>query len=178
MGEDEDESKQALQESGDWERCQTELDIVEDMWDTLCRVANFDYVHDVETFVIEADIGYAGQFDLLYEDQQYNETVLADLKTSKFTYEKHLIQLAAYQMALPMSVDRLEVLRVNPDKEEWHIFPHTAWDQSVRDLQNEFIRLRDKLERQHLKSIVETVQDYDDTGAEPDGVMFEEINLA
>jgi len=176
---DEEESKQSLKRVGKWERCQRELEYLKSMWELCKQVANFDYIHDVETFVVDTDIGYAGQFDLLYEDQQTGETVLADLKTSKDVYDKHLIQLSAYEMAVPMNIDRLEVIRLNPERRDWRIFPDTEWPDDPSDLQSEFIRLRAELERTHLKTIVETVQGHDSTGSDemPEGVMYEPVSV-
>jgi len=174
-GKDEEESVEALKESGEWERCQNDLETVREMWDLVRRIANFDYVHDVETFVVETDVEYAGQFDLLYQDQQSGETVLADLKTSKFVYEKHLLQLVAYRMAVPMNIDRMEVIRINPDREDWRILPDSEWESDPDELLSEFIRLRGVLEREHLKTIVETVKEYDDQDEMPEGVMYEPV---
>lgn len=175
-GKDERESKQQLQDSDNWERCQEEVDEILTMWESVKLLNNFDYVHDVETLVCNTQIGYAGQFDLLYEDQQTNETVLADLKTSKAAYDKHLLQLCAYKMAVPLSIDRLEVIRVNPEQSDWRVLPHTEWEYETEMLSERFIELRDELERKQLRTIVETIQDIhsdESDSVDEDGVMYE-----
>lgn len=169
-GDDEDESVADLKANGDWERFQDDLDWVKEAWEMIKLVTNFDTVLDVETFVANTDIGYAGQFDLLYQDEEANETVLADIKTSKGCYEKHLIQLAAYSMAVPLSIDRMEVIRMNPDQKDWEVFSSHDWNDNREDLETEFIRLRGELEQKKLKTIVETIKDADQT---EEGVMYE-----
>ncbi len=180
-GKDEDASRAGLKERGEWKRCQDDLAVLDSMW-TLCKeVMPIGYIHDVETFVIETDIGYGGQFDLLYEDTDSGETVLADLKTSKGVYEKHLMQLSAYRMAVPINVDRMEVIRLNPEREDWRVFPDTEWTQCPSDLAAEFINLRAELERTHLKTIIETVQEHDGASSDElqsrEGVMYEPVSF-
>lgn len=170
-GKDERQSVQALQRSNEWERCQADIDTTLDMWNNrIMQYAHFDYVHDVETLVCNTDIGYAGQFDLCYEDHETGETVLADLKTSKAVYDKHLLQLAAYSAAVPMSIDRMEVIRVSPDFEDWRVLPHTQWDEDPEDLLSHFIKLRGELEKQQLETIIQQAKG---SGDEEEGVMYE-----
>lgn len=171
-GDDERESVSELQRNGEYERYQDDLEWVEDAWEMIKTVANFDTVLDVETYVANEDIGYAGQFDLLYHDEQADETVLADLKTSKYVYEKHQLQLSAYEMAVPMSIDRMEVIRLNPDKKDWEINSSHNWDTPIDELQSEFIKLRGQLEQEKLKTIVDTIGSFD---KEDDGIMYEEM---
>jgi len=135
-------------------------------------LSHIDTVVDVETFVTNTDIGYAGQFDLLYHDASTDETVLADLKTSKACYEKHLLQLTAYKHAVPMAIDRMEVIRMNPDNRDWEVFSDDEWDEDEDELFSEFCRLRGELEQQKLHTIIDTIQDAD---ASDDGVLREEM---
>jgi hypothetical protein len=112
---------------------------------------------DVELFVMNTDIGYAGQFDLLYADD--GDVVLADIKTSKRVYDKHLLQLTAYSYAVDVVVDRMEVLRLNPDGETWEVSRSDEWIESRSDLYAEFCELRERLaddEITRLKDKVET----------------------
>jgi len=141
-------------------------------WDILSTVVNFDQVIDVETNVINTDVGYAGQFDLLYQDFERDETVLADVKTSRACYEKHLLQLSAYKNAVPLSIDRMEVLRLNPDQRDWEVFESHDWDEDEDDLFAEFCRLRGELEQQKLHTIIDTIQD---SSVEEEGVVREEM---
>ena len=62
--------------------------------------------------------GFAGRFDLLYH--QDGKLVLGDLKTSARVQPTHLVQLAAYRMALAecgyeYPIDRMEVIWAKPD---------------------------------------------------------------
>ena len=181
-GEDEDQSEEELKENGEWDRFSSELEWVDGTWELIKSVLNlppqpedqedpsYNTVLDVETYVANKNIGYAGQFDLLYHDKETNETVLADLKTSKNVYEKHQLQLAAYRMAVPISIDRMEVIRMNPDKRDWEISSSHTWKTEIEDLEDEFIQLRAKLEEEKLKTIVETM---DDMSKEDEGIMYE-----
>jgi hypothetical protein len=54
----------------------------------------------IEQYVINEEIGYAGQFDLLYLSKD-NELVLTDLKTASNIHDDFRIQLSAYYNALP-----------------------------------------------------------------------------
>lgn len=181
-GEDEAESETELKENGEWERFTGELEWVEDSWELIKQILNlpptpehqqdesYNTVLDVETYVANTNIGYAGQFDLLYHDIETNETVLGDLKTSKNVYEKHQLQLAAYRMAVPISIDRMEVIRMNPDRKDWEISSSHTWTTPISDLEDEFIELRAKLEEEKLKTIVDTM---DDMSKEDEGIMYE-----
>jgi len=169
-GKDEEESVWELKRVDKLERSREELQWLASTWETIALVANFDTVIDVETLVCNTDVGYAGQFDLLYHDEHADETVLADIKTSKAVYEKHLLQLVAYRMAVPMSIDRMEVIRMNPEKQDWELFDDSQWDADPADLETEFIRLRGELEQQGLKTIIETAKNVE---GDVDGVMYE-----
>lgn len=171
-GKDEEESEAALKENGEYDRFARELEWVDDAWGLMTTIMNIDDVIDAETFVINTDIGYAGQFDLLYYDAEADDVVLADIKTSSNVYEKHLIQLVAYSMAVPVSVDRMEVLRLNPDSRDWEIHSSNDWEVDPDELADEFVHLRQKLEQEKLSSILGTIKDAD---ADTDGVMYEPV---
>lgn len=181
-GEDEQQSEDELKENGEYERFEEEFEWVEDTWEMIKKVANFprdgvsddetNTILDIETFTFNTDIGYAGQFDLLYHDIRTDETVLADFKTSKDVYEKHCLQASAYANSVPISVDRMEVIRINPDRQDWYISSSHDWPRSRDDLFDEFCKLRHQLEQEKLETIIETIQDAD---ADQDGVMREEM---
>lgn len=172
-GEDEQNSEDELKANDEWERYQDDLEFIEYAWNLIKRLLNlppspdhqdddsYNSVHDVETYVANKEVGYAGQFDLLYQDESQNETVLADLKTSKGVYKKYQLQLAAYAMAVPMSIDRVEVIRMNPEKRDWEISSSHDWERDISDLQSEFIELRARLEEEKLGMIVETIEGVD-----------------
>jgi hypothetical protein len=84
----------------------------------------------VEQYLMCDEYEYAGQVDLVYEDQ-YGNNVVADLKSSSGCYPKHQLQGAAYGRAIELSehvpvdtVDRLEVHRTNPRRGEAAIHTH------------------------------------------------------
>lgn len=144
---DEENSTEELKVEGDWNRYRQDLIYAEEAWETIKDVRNIsnENVLNVECFVTNTGVGYAGQFDLLYVDDDSN-IVLSDLKTSNADYapyEKHKMQLTAYMNALELDVDILEVIIIHPDSETWKISHHTDWPESVDDLWAEFRQLRE-----------------------------------
>lgn len=123
-----------------------------------------DSVIAVEQFLFNDTHGYAGQVDLVYEDEN-GYTVVADLKSSSGCYDKHQIQGAAYGKAIEVSpevdvddVDRLEVHRAHPRTGQMAVHTHRDapgkqsihttkyWNESYDDLWDEFHTLADKFE--------------------------------
>jgi hypothetical protein len=155
--EDEQGSVAELKSEGKWERCQRDREWVsETAWPMMQTVANIDYVIDVETFVIETSLGYAGQFDLLYYDAENDDVVLSDIKTGKHVYEKNMLQGEAYRHAVPIKVDRLEVLRVNPDFRDWELSSSEDWETTSDERWTEFCDLHSQLA---VEEMVESIQD-------------------
>ena len=172
-GDDEMNSAMELWHKGEYEdRYYEEEQWALETWELIRAISHFDRVIDVETFVTNTDIGYAGQFDLLYHDEDADETVLADIKTSKSCYEKHQLQLTAYKHAVPLSIDRMEIIRLNPDQKDWEVFPSTDWAQSEDEMFTEFCRLRGELEQQKLRTIIDTIKD---SSTDEQGVLREEM---
>ena len=143
FGQNEEDSTEELKLEGDWERYRDELSFAENAWNTIKEERGISQrgVLDVECFVTNVGVGYAGQFDLLYVDGD-GDVVLSDIKTGKSVYEKNKMQLVAYDNALELPIDKLEVLRVNPDREEWEISHHTDWKESRKELWADFMDLR------------------------------------
>jgi hypothetical protein len=144
---DEENSTEELKLEGDWSRYKDDLAYAEEAWEQVKRVRGIEEenVLNVECFVTNTGVGYAGQFDLLYVDDDSN-VVLSDIKTSNADYapyEKHKLQLTAYAKALELDVDILEVLIIHPDSETWKISHNTDWSEDVDDLWAQFRNLRD-----------------------------------
>lgn len=180
-GDDEQQSEDELKENGNYERFLEDLEWAQETWEIIKKVANLprddpdrepNRILDIETFTTNTDIGYAGQFDLLYQDIETDETVLADLKTSKSVYEKHLLQASAYANSVPITIDRMEVIRLNPDQKDWRVYASPDWPRAREDLFDEFCQLRNQLEQEKLETIIETIQDAD---ADQDGFLREEM---
>ena len=70
FGQNEEDSTDELKLEGDWERYRDDLTFAEDSWEHIkkTRGINKEQVLDVECFVTNVGVGYAGQFDLLYVD--------------------------------------------------------------------------------------------------------------
>lgn len=144
---DEENSTEELKLEGDWSRYREDLTYAQEAWEQIKRVRGIseENVLNVECFVTNTGVGYAGQFDLLYVDEDSN-VVLSDIKTSNAEYapyDKHKLQLAAYAHALELDVDILEVLIIHPDSETWKISHDTDWPEDVDDLWAEFRELRE-----------------------------------
>jgi hypothetical protein len=148
--EDEGNSEEELKIEGNWHRYQDDRAYAEDAWKKIKEIRGIsaENVLNVECFVKNVSIGYAGQFDLLYVDDD-NNVVLSDIKTSnvdRAPYKKHKLQLVAYMKALELEVDRLEVLIIHPDSEGWKISHNTDWDESIEELWQEFRELRNGMD--------------------------------
>lgn len=159
FGQNEKDSTDELKLKGDWGRYQHDLVYAEEAWEEIKRVRgiNEESVLDVECFVANVAIGYAGQFDLLYVDRDSN-LVLADIKTGKGIYPKYMMQLVAYENALDVSVDRLEVIRIYPDNQEWQVSSDDTWSESRDELWNKFCELRAGMDdvQERMEKIAET----------------------
>lgn len=158
---DEENSEEELKVEGDWQRYRQDLTYAEEAWEQIkhFRGITADSVLNVECFVTNTGVGYAGQFDLLYVDDDSN-VVLSDIKTSNANsapYKKHKLQLTAYKHALRLDVDKLEVLIIHPDTQQWKISHDSDWDESVDELWAEFRQLREQMGdvEDRMKSIAE-----------------------
>lgn len=109
-----------------------DVDFFVDTFGEVCDVLGVDgeSVVVVEKFLVNEDDGYGGQTDLVYVDPEGN-TVVADLKTSSSLRQKHRLQAVAYSKAVELDedipvedVDRVEVIRVQPDKQVWQVHSH------------------------------------------------------
>jgi hypothetical protein len=142
-GKNEENSTEELKLEGNWKRYQNDLTFAQDAWREVKKVRgiNDETVLDVECFVTNIGTGYAGQFDLLYVDKDSN-VVLADLKTGKGVYPKYKKQLTAYSKALNLDIDRIEVIRIYPDGEEWEVSHDGKWPESRQELWEDFCELR------------------------------------
>lgn len=155
-GTEESDSSDELKLEGDWKRYQSDLAYAEDAWKEIKEVRGItdDSVLDVECFVTNIGVGYAGQFDLLYVDDDRN-IVLSDLKTGKGIYEKYKLQLTAYENALELPIDKLEIVRIHPDSQTWEVSHDDDWSENRDELWARFMELR--LEMGDVQSKMEEV---------------------
>lgn len=157
-GANEENSTEELKLEGNWKRYQEDLAFAQDAWEEIKAVRGISdsSVLDVECFVTNIGVGYAGQFDLLYIDDDSN-IVLADLKTGKGVYPKYKKQLIAYEKALNLDIDRVEVIRIYPDGEEWEVSHDGKWAESRDELWEEFLELRNGMDdvEERMQSIME-----------------------
>jgi hypothetical protein len=137
-----------------WQRYQNDLEWAKETWELLKRIQGItpERLIDVELFVKNEQVGYAGQFDMLYIDPDSN-VVLGDIKTGKRVYDKHLLQLTSYANAVDITVDRLEVFRINPDGKTWEVSSSTDWKPSRNELFDEVKELREQLADKRLKDL-------------------------
>ena len=146
-GRNEEDSTEELKLEGNWDRYQEDVVYARDAWTEIKQVRGIspDRVLDAECFVTNVSVGYAGQFDLLYVDDDSN-VVLSDLKTGKGIYDKYKLQLVAYENALNLDVDKLEIIRIHPDSESWEVSHDDDWVESRDDLWDTFRELRNGME--------------------------------
>ena len=114
----------------------------------------------VERFLVDDDLGYAGQVDLVYESSLPGvDRAVCDLKTSKRVYHKHRLQAEAYAAALDDPVDLLKVARLDPYREaveESYSYlwadPSTPWNDPVtrEELRGEVERLARRVRAERL----------------------------
>lgn len=157
-GHNEEEAEEELKKGmdyGSWQEYRANLFWAKDAWDELTAKhgINHDSVLDVECFVQNTSVGYAGQFDMLYIDEDNNVT-LADIKTSKRIYDKHKMQLSAYMHAVNIDVDQCQVLRLHPDSETWEVSTSTEWLETPAEMYEEFCDLREGM-NEDLNAIAE-----------------------
>lgn len=148
-GHNEEEAEEELKkgtEYGSWQEYRADLFWAVDAFEQIKAEYGIthDSVLDVECFVQNTDVGYAGQFDLLYVDKE-GDVVLADLKTSKSVYDKHKLQLSAYKHAVNIDIDKCQVIRLHPDSETWEVSSSDEWFEDLDELYEEFCDLRSKL---------------------------------
>jgi len=123
-------------------------------WEMIRRLRGIDEdrVLGVEVYVSNRTVGYAGQFDLLYADRD-DRVVLADIKTSKGCWDKFPVQLSAYRHAVDAPVDRTEVLRMNPDYQQWEVHGDDSWIETDAQLFETFADLRDQVDDQKIAEL-------------------------
>jgi len=118
---------------------------------------NDELVHDrvraVEQYVVDHDIGFAGQYDLAYELPD-GDTVLADIKTSKADsvsglinkkFPRYALQLSAYAHAVDFEVDHCHILWVAPDTRQSAIIPDREWPSARRVYLDEFSSIAEEV---------------------------------
>ncbi|MBY6287384.1 hypothetical protein GLT90_02130 [Nanohaloarchaea archaeon H12] len=142
----EQNSENELKNNNKYNRYKEEVEYVENAWNEIksTRGIRDETVLDVECFVTNSGIGYAGQFDLLYIDTN-GDLVLSDLKTSKRVYDKHKMQLVAYDNAISLDIDTLEVIKIHPDSESYAISHSHDWVQNRNEIFGEFAQLRGQM---------------------------------
>lgn len=144
-----------------YERFKKDREWAEEAWELIRDIYGIhpENVLDVELFVLNEDVGYAGQFDLLYVDEDTDDVVLADIKTSIRVFDKHLIQLTPYAEAVDIAVDRMEVIRLNPDGETWEVSRSDEWIEDRDELFEEFCEYREQLQDDKIEQLKEQAQD-------------------
>lgn len=106
-----------------------------------------DNVVDTETYVLDTEWGYAGQFDLLCRDDD-GDLWVGDLKTSSSIDRiGYRLQLSAYAYAHEDEIKGAFLFRLDPDDEVVKVETNRDWERSMQGLENEFLSL---CERTHV----------------------------
>lgn len=83
---------------------------------------DIEKIHHVEKYVFSDFPRYAGQADLIYETKN-GETVITDLKTSKYISYEYYLQAEAYASAITraenteLQIDAIQIARAKPSQE-------------------------------------------------------------
>lgn len=111
-------------------------------------------VRTIEQYVVEEEVGYAGQFDLAY-DRRDGTSVMADLKASKADnvddlmnkkFPRYPMQLSAYARAATFDPDELQVIWISPDTNESAVISEREWPRSRQSYEADFLRLTDTIQ--------------------------------
>lgn len=154
---DEQSSEDALSQHQEyWDRYQSNQEWLDETWEFVCNLRGItpERTVAVETYVANFDVGYAGQFDLLWVDPDDN-IVLGDIKTSKDVYDKYLYQAVAYDHAIDITVDHCEILRMHPDQKVWEISRSDEWIEDTEELWEEFKDYREQLDDERIEEVRE-----------------------
>lgn len=147
MGEYNHDSAMAQAEQ-DTEWVVSEFEKIRDKW-----LITPDSVRAVERYVYHHDHGYAGQFDLAY-DQPDGTTTIADIKTSKAydiadlfdkKFPRYGMQLAAYANAATFDVDAYQIIWIAPDTKQSSVITHRDFPQSMREYRESFLDICDEV---------------------------------
>ncbi len=175
-GESEATAKRGLQNHGQfrgldaWEWARKRFEFVQRK---VYQVLIQDEITDilgVEQYVIDENIGYAGQYDLVYTRQVStgDETVICDLKTGKNVYPDHELQIAAYANAVNIDVDRLKIIRAHPTdgtgNGELQVFTDRDFDSSWETRTEEFIGYTQQFHKQITSVDTASKQEPETTG--------------
>lgn len=128
-----------------YEKCLKEIDWALAEWRELREDGPIDIetVYGCEQYVLNNEWGYAGQYDLCYE-QPDGIRILADFKTSSAIRLDHKLQLALYDVAIDAAVDRWQVIRLDPDDKEVVIEDERDWDRTKQGLRNQALSLAER----------------------------------
>lgn len=131
-----------------------DMDYIQNQFEQILKEKGITQAHveNVETkFIVprgESHAGYGGQVDLIYEDPETGESVVADLKTSSKVRTKHRRQVAAYSYAASQhpdlngdSVERAEIWRINPENKEKEVYKMSDWEGYFNDFAEESRKL-------------------------------------
>lgn len=165
-GRNEEMAEKSLKAGDWWEQYKKDNEFAQEAWEEITEQQGItqDSVLNVECYVKNTNIGYAGQFDLLYIDKDGN-VCLADIKTSKYIYDKHQLQASGYAEAVTPIVDKLEIIRIHPDSGRWEVVSDDEWtDNDFQPITREerfeeFVELCEQLDVDMEKIMDEGVDD-------------------
>jgi len=135
----------------------------------------------VEQYVIDEDLGYAGQLDLAWErvdgasrsssnshaDSEADDsttTMIGDIKTSKADdvsdlikkkFPRYGMQLAAYARAASFEVDEAAIIWISPDTRSTGVILESEWPRPRAEYEDEFTQL--------AETVQQTLEDYQDS---------------
>lgn len=128
----------------------------------------------IEQYVVNEEVGYAGQFDLLYLSED-NNLVLTDLKTSQDLHDDYRFQISAYYCAMPwtdiiqeveaehdVEVNEIEcqIIRANPETKTIQVETCSDWRADPEDYFGKFEEMcrQFRFKKLPIKSVVSGLQ--------------------
>lgn len=120
-------------------------------------LSDVEEVVAVEQYLYSSTYNFAGQVDFVYRNSR-GKLIVCDLKTSKFVFDKHKLQVSAYALAYEevydVNVDMLKIARASPEaytvsesevEVQWYTDPQDNWS-SRDELQEVFCTLGEELQ--------------------------------
>lgn len=169
-GSEEAEAEKEIQSFGNYQgdnakmKCLREVSWVTDEFDHL-RKSELDLheILQVETFVLNQDIGYGGQYDLLHERSD-GTVVLSDIKTSKLHLtatgnitqksrkraDSYGMQLSAYADAIDREIDECQLIWMCPDTRSSIVYREPDWRRTRESYFREYAGIAERLNRETL----------------------------
>jgi hypothetical protein len=169
-GDEEAEAEEKVASFGNYQgddakmKCLREVSWVTNEFDELEETElDLHEILQVETFVLNEEIGYGGQYDLLHERSD-GTVVLSDVKTSKLKLTAtgnltaqsrdklggYAMQLSAYANAIDRPIDECQIIWMCPDRKNSKIVHEGDWERTRESYFREYAGIAERLNQETL----------------------------